>query len=229
MALGYVNPVLAGRRSEYIRKSRWKYNIYRELYGEDYSGLLDMVRGAVKWVKGKVSSTPVSPQAKRVVPETAERVAERMPVLRRGSRGRYVEILQRLLNKIGYSLTVDGIFGRNTERAVKSFQQRSGLVTDGIVGVRTWTALFKVAGIPKIPTAPVRVPSPAPPSPPSPQPPPQQPPPVPRRPPSPSFSPETRAPAQVKAGLMDLLVRNWIWIAVAGAMLVTTVILVKRK
>jgi peptidoglycan hydrolase-like protein with peptidoglycan-binding domain len=38
-------------------------------------------------------------------------------------------------------LTVDGIFGPNTETAVKLFQQGTGLTVDGVVGPQTWQAL----------------------------------------------------------------------------------------
>ena len=56
--------------------------------------------------------------------------------LKRGSRGPYVERVQRYLG-----LTPDGIFGRATRRAVKRFQRRHGLGVDGVVGPATWQAL----------------------------------------------------------------------------------------
>lgn len=58
-----------------------------------------------------------------------------------GSQGNDVKTLQEILNKNGYSLTVDGIFGAKTQAAVKDYQQKNGLTTDGIVGVKTWSAL----------------------------------------------------------------------------------------
>ena len=36
----------------------------------------------------------------------------------------------------------DGIFGKATESATKSFQKDNGLVADGIIGQRTWNALL---------------------------------------------------------------------------------------
>ncbi len=63
------------------------------------------------------------------------------PVIRQGNRGVYVRYLQqKLLSKL-YPVTVDGIFGPNTESAVKEFQSESGLTSDGIVGRLTWAAI----------------------------------------------------------------------------------------
>jgi hypothetical protein len=53
-----------------------------------------------------------------------------------------VKELQSLLNKQGFSLTVDGFFGEGTETAVKKFQSTHGLVADGVVGKATWNALL---------------------------------------------------------------------------------------
>lgn len=49
--------------------------------------------------------------------------------------------VQRALNKVGFNLQPDGVFGRNTEAAVQRFQQRKGLTPDGIVGNATKAAL----------------------------------------------------------------------------------------
>ena len=37
----------------------------------------------------------------------------------------------------------DGVFGANTERAVKAYQRENGLNADGIVGEKTWKALLR--------------------------------------------------------------------------------------
>lgn len=62
--------------------------------------------------------------------------------LRRGSIGSEVKYLQRKLYSKLYPVgTIDGIFGSNTERAVKEFQTENGLTADGIVGPLTWKAI----------------------------------------------------------------------------------------
>ena len=63
-------------------------------------------------------------------------------VLKVGSSGAQVKTLQTKLNNWGYDAgTVDGIFGSKTQAAVKRFQQKNGLVADGIVGAKTAAAL----------------------------------------------------------------------------------------
>ncbi|MFC8367305.1 peptidoglycan-binding protein [Streptomyces sp. NPDC057239] len=59
-----------------------------------------------------------------------------------GATGPEVIEAQCLLRRAGVSPgDVDGIFGPLTRRAVKRFQDREGLVVDGIIGQRTWQAL----------------------------------------------------------------------------------------
>lgn len=65
-------------------------------------------------------------------------------VLKRGSKGELVEMLQRGLNNaLGKQLVkVDGVFGAGTEKEVKNYQKRHDLVADGIVGKATWKMMF---------------------------------------------------------------------------------------
>ena len=57
-------------------------------------------------------------------------------VLKLGSRGNEVKLLQEKLN-----LKTDGIFGPLTEEAVKDFQRSNGLKVDGIAGANTLSKL----------------------------------------------------------------------------------------
>lgn len=72
------------------------------------------------------------------------------PTLRRGSDNNFVFLLQFLLNLNGANLTVDGIFGANTENAVRTFQQNNNLSVDGIVGNNTWSYLLTLPPYPTL-------------------------------------------------------------------------------
>lgn len=63
------------------------------------------------------------------------------PLVKSGSNGHPVKTLQYLLREHGHGVVVDGVFGPQTETAVKAFQASRGLAADGIVGPITWAAL----------------------------------------------------------------------------------------
>ena len=63
-------------------------------------------------------------------------------MLRHGSKGSYVLILQDILDTLGYRTGgLDGIFGNATRDAVMAYQRLKGLAVDGIVGCITWQNL----------------------------------------------------------------------------------------
>ena len=64
-----------------------------------------------------------------------------MQHLKLKSSGPFVSYLQELLGKLGYQIPATGYFGALTEKALKDFQQKNGLVVDGEAGVKTWTLL----------------------------------------------------------------------------------------
>lgn len=64
------------------------------------------------------------------------------PLVKSGSRGVYVMILQDALIYKGYLRgTLDGLFGPATRTAVINFQRAKRLSADGIVGCNTWKAI----------------------------------------------------------------------------------------
>lgn len=69
----------------------------------------------------------------RADPETAALYEEPMPLVKKGSTGQYVIVVQ---TKLGIPQT--GTFDDNTFYTVKGWQLAKGLTSDGIVGPQTW-------------------------------------------------------------------------------------------
>lgn len=58
------------------------------------------------------------------------------------SKGKMVYLIQGCLIAKGYSIAMDGIFGKETQSAVKDFQRKSSISQDGIVGKNTMSNLL---------------------------------------------------------------------------------------
>ena len=101
------------------------------------------------------SSSYVATNMKYIQRHNLSRVDKGMPLassnpyhapdslLKVGTTGSGVKWLQYELNKQGFDLKIDGIFGPATENAVRQFQNASMLVCDGIVGPKTIAALIE--------------------------------------------------------------------------------------
>lgn len=64
-----------------------------------------------------------------------------------GSRGSEVTNIQTKLKNLGlYTDKIDGIYGKNTQAAVRTFQRQRGLQVDGIAGPQTLKALGLTSG-----------------------------------------------------------------------------------
>ncbi len=91
-----------------------------------------------------------------------------LTTVRSGDRGENVRTLQRRLIELGYLQdAADGIFGRNTKRAVERFQNYNNLTVDGVAGRNT---LNKLYNDPNVVIAPVDIPATATPRPATPRP-----------------------------------------------------------
>lgn len=62
-------------------------------------------------------------------------------ILRKGSRGEDVRLLQDHLVQANAGIATDGIFGPITRQAAIAYQREAGLTADGVVGPKTWTSL----------------------------------------------------------------------------------------
>lgn len=100
-------------------------------------------------VFGPTAEPPIStPQPATAVPVTPTPAPTAEPTyvsLKNGDRNDQVKALQQALIALGYlEGDADGIFGKNTETAVKAFQKENGLTDDGIAGAQTQSALFRL-------------------------------------------------------------------------------------
>ena len=74
-----------------------------------------------------------------------------MKTLKKGSKNADVKFLQQSLAKLGYVISVDGIFGNDTERIVIRFQNDNNLSPDGVVGTNTWAVLTDLTSVQPLP------------------------------------------------------------------------------
>ena len=103
-------------------------------------------------------SASVSPSATPVVDEEATLCPE---LLKNGSRGDYVMLLQMRLRDLGYyNYKITGVFGAVTENAVNLFQKNNGLVVDGAVGQKTAQVLYSNQAQRTAPTVAAKKPAP---------------------------------------------------------------------
>jgi peptidoglycan hydrolase-like protein with peptidoglycan-binding domain len=85
------------------------------------------------------NSRPITPPATTTPPASTP---ASLPILRPGMEGEAVRFLQqRLTAKRVYSGPISGVFGPQTEAAVRQLQRTNNLTVDGIVGPATWNVL----------------------------------------------------------------------------------------
>ena len=119
----------------------------RKLNAGDYAGAADAL---TMWTKynGKVLAGLVrrrkEERALFLMPVTQAKTTN-TDLLRKGDKGDDVKLLQHRLNLLGWQLTEDGIWGVQTDSAVRGYQYRAGLTVDGIVGAKTRAALIRDA------------------------------------------------------------------------------------
>ncbi|MGF1571409.1 MAG: peptidoglycan-binding protein [Nodosilinea sp.] len=87
------------------------------------------------------SPTPATPSPEPVA-SPSQPATSATPTLRPGMEGEAVKQLQQRLKTKGfYNGPIDGVFGSQTEAAVRAAQSANNLTVDGIVGPATWGIL----------------------------------------------------------------------------------------
>lgn len=79
--------------------------------------------------------------------EEKERCSVEIGVLKKGAKGAAVKALQILLAGHGFDCGkagADGDFGKDTDGALRAYQEKNGLASDGIAGAKTWSQLLGV-------------------------------------------------------------------------------------
>ena len=121
----------------------------------------DGIVGSKTWVALDAALAPAPKPTVPTKPELTPINTSNQPLIKEGSTGDAVKTLQQRLKQLGYSIGVDGIFGKNTKNVVIQFQKSKKLTADGIVGSKTWVALdaaLAPAPKPTVPTKPVLTP-----------------------------------------------------------------------
>ncbi|SFM85095.1 peptidoglycan-binding protein [Thermodesulforhabdus norvegica] len=119
---------LAGHSIPLLRKTVYRMDTFLQLIAEEKWNL-----ELPLWIRGiRLDETTIDGAPLRVSAATAERRLLKLTIPYQ--RGEDVREVQEALVRLGYSLSVDGVFGPETDRCVRDFQKSQGLVVDGIVG-----------------------------------------------------------------------------------------------
>lgn len=113
--------------------------------GLDADGIAGpMTWGALVTRTGEAVPVPPSGTADRPVLKKLDGFQDRTPHLREP-----VRKLQELLNRNGAALDPDGLYGSNTDAAVRAFQQKHDITEWGVAGPKTWAALERASAVTK--------------------------------------------------------------------------------
>jgi len=121
-------------------------------FQEIFDLAVDGIVGKSTWYRISYIYSSVAKLAETIGEGVSDIFSEEIPniTISTGDTGTYVFLLQSLIDYISVfypsipPITKDGIFGRATEDAVKSFQSTFGLTVTGIVTPLIWNALYQV-------------------------------------------------------------------------------------
>ena len=98
--------------------------------GKNYGGQILDILGRILKMRGEEVDAPTTSASAS---------------LRKGDQGDAVKLLQHRLNLVGAILQEDGIWGVQTDTAVRNYQYKAGLTVDGVVGPKTQRKLIQDA------------------------------------------------------------------------------------
>lgn len=116
------------------------------LFGYDVDGIVG--EGTAKLIDQQVGlgfNVKDSATLKKAIAAGAGQPTKR--VLKRGSEGADVRVVQRKLALLGFTVAVDGKYGDATEQAVRAVQQAFKYDVDGVVGEATQKLLNQQIGL----------------------------------------------------------------------------------
>ena len=137
--LGDAGPAVAEIRDRLVR-----LGVLGDSSGSIFDEALDAAVRHFQQDCGLTADGIVGEQTFRRLEEARWTLGDRMLAFQPGHvlTGNDVTELQRRLNELGFdSGRVDGIFGKNTDRALREFQRNVGLAGDGVCGPATFKAL----------------------------------------------------------------------------------------
>lgn len=98
-------------------------------------------------ISPSTNTQPSTPSTNTTSPIT-QYSPNQAPLLTVGSQGQAVKDVQAFLREQGlYNYAPDGIYGSQTQAAVRQFQQSQNLSVDGIIGPQTWGAMLNSGNI----------------------------------------------------------------------------------
>lgn len=98
----------------------------------------------IGFVAPSAFADPAPSTHKATVTSVTKLSQQSWPTLKRGSQGTDVRALQYMLRQFSdatQNLAADGVFGANTQKAVRLYQESRGVEVDGVVGPLTWAKL----------------------------------------------------------------------------------------
>ncbi len=146
VALGYYQIVPDGIYDSNDIQAVRSFQKKNGLKADGVAGLETQVLLYSNYAQNNFTPAPTSISTPEPVPTVTPDATEDVEfdkTIALGATGDKVRALQERLKALGYIDTLpDGIFGKNTEKALKKFQSVHKLDQDGKAGTKTWTMLF---------------------------------------------------------------------------------------